>query len=74
MSSLGPLERLRLQLSTLVPELALAGGHRPGPDPGVSVSGVALWTLPNYAALGAMAVDRRHGAVDIVDAGVYRTS
>ncbi len=73
-SSLEPLERLCLQLSTRVPELALAERHRPSLDPSANVSGVALWTLPNYAALCGMAVDRRHGTVDIIDVGVYRVS
>ena len=71
-ASLGPLERLCLQLSTLVPELAET--RSPSLDSSTSISGVALWTLPNYAALSSMLVDRRHGAVDIIDMGVYRAT
>ena len=73
-SSLEPLEKLCLQLSTFVPELVYANGHRPSLSQTSKVSGVALWTLPNYAALGEMAADRRHGTIDIIDIGVYRAS
>lgn len=73
-SLLGPVERLSLQLSTMAPELARARRQLPSLDPSVRVSGVALWTLPNYAALGGKAVGRRHGGVEIIAAGVYRAS
>ena len=71
-SLLRPAERLSLQLSAVMPELARAERQSPTLDPSASVSGVAMWTLPNFAALGGEAVGRRHGGVEITDAGVYR--
>ena len=69
MSSLGPREAALLQLSALVPGLAVA----PRLDTEGTMAGFALWTLPNHAALYSMTVNQ-NGTVDVIDAGVYRAS